>query len=459
MAQYFSVHPEDPQPRLIRAAVDIIRKGGVVAYPTDSCYALGCHIGDKHAMERIRRIRDVDERHHFTLVCRNLSEVGQFAKVDNLQYRLMRANTPGSYTFILPATREVPKRLAHPKKKTVGVRIPDSRVVQALLRELGDFEVDLFVGDIDSRRAQATAAWIREGSLRPGEVHAFHMPAEGSSPELEEALTRGHILLDCLPGKEAPRMARFARRFDLHYANLTEHVKETEEIQEIAEGAERGFILQTGLAPGYINVLGHHLFQRFCREHGGERADRLEMRVGALTTHARPPHYYGFTWSSIGVATEYVEPADRTSVRTEADDERLRNLSEDEELWIRQLLDQQFGNQLYEQGLKVFTTLDLDLQEYIATIFPMLPIGTKVTVVNQPTLHRIQDGRLYVQSLPPHEEHPEAKAAAKAAFRTSMYRGSRARRCWTSSPTSSAHSTRRSPTASPAASACAARAP
>ena len=181
--------------------------------------------------------------------------------------------------------------------------------VGLLLRELGDFEVDLFVGDADSGRAQATAAWIREGSLRPGEVHAFHLPAEGTSPELEEALTRGHILLDCLPGKEAPRMARFARRFDLHYANLTEHVKETEEIQEIAEGAERGFILQTGLAPGYINVLGHHLFQRFCREHGGERADRLEMRVGALTTHARPPHYYGFTWSSIGVATEYVEPA------------------------------------------------------------------------------------------------------------------------------------------------------
>jgi tRNA A37 threonylcarbamoyladenosine synthetase subunit TsaC/SUA5/YrdC len=105
MAQYFAVHPENPQPRLIRAAVDIIRGGGVVAYPTDSCYALGCHIGDKSAMERLRRIRDVDERHHFTLLCRNLSEVGQFAKVDNLQFRLIRANTPGSYTFILRATR------------------------------------------------------------------------------------------------------------------------------------------------------------------------------------------------------------------------------------------------------------------------------------------------------------------------------------------------------------------
>ncbi|HSS28099.1 MAG TPA: L-threonylcarbamoyladenylate synthase [Usitatibacter sp.] len=137
MAQYFSVHPENPQPRLVRHAVEIIREGGVIAYPTDSCYALGCHIGDKAAMERIRRIRDVDERHHFTLVCRNLSEVGQFAKVDNLQYRLMRANTPGSYTFILRATRDVPRRLLTPRH-TIGVRIPDHIVAQALLEALGE---------------------------------------------------------------------------------------------------------------------------------------------------------------------------------------------------------------------------------------------------------------------------------------------------------------------------------
>jgi tRNA threonylcarbamoyl adenosine modification protein (Sua5/YciO/YrdC/YwlC family) len=135
MAQYFSVHPENPQPRLVRAAVEIIRAGGVVAYPTDSCYALGCHIGDKAAMEKIRRIRDVDERHHLTLVCRDLSEVGLFAKVDNLQYRLMRANTPGKYTFILRATREVPRRLLTPRH-TIGVRIPDHPVPMALLQEL-----------------------------------------------------------------------------------------------------------------------------------------------------------------------------------------------------------------------------------------------------------------------------------------------------------------------------------
>ena len=137
MAQYFSVHPEDPQPRLVRQAVDIIRSGGVIAYPTDSCYALGCHIGDKAAMERIRRIRDVDDRHHFTLVCRDLSEVGQFAKVDNLQFRLIRANTPGSYTFILRASRDVPRRLLTPRH-TIGVRIPDHPVAQALLEALDE---------------------------------------------------------------------------------------------------------------------------------------------------------------------------------------------------------------------------------------------------------------------------------------------------------------------------------
>ena len=137
MAQYFSVHPENPQARLIRQAVEIIRAGGVIAYPTDSCYALGCHIGDKAAMERIRRIRDVDERHHFTLVCRNLSEVGQFAKVDNLQFRLIRANTPGSYTFILRATRDLPRRLLTPRH-TIGVRIPNHPVALALLGELDE---------------------------------------------------------------------------------------------------------------------------------------------------------------------------------------------------------------------------------------------------------------------------------------------------------------------------------
>lgn len=138
MSQFFTLHPTHPEPRLIKRAVEIVRKGGVIAYPTDSCYAIGCHIGDKEAMERIRRIRGVDERHHFTLVCRDLSEIGTFAKVDNAQYRLLKAHTPGTYTFILKATRELPRRLAHPKRSTVGVRVPDHPATHALLAELNE---------------------------------------------------------------------------------------------------------------------------------------------------------------------------------------------------------------------------------------------------------------------------------------------------------------------------------
>ena len=138
MSQFFAIHPTHPETRLIKRAVDIVRKGGVIAYPTDSCYAIGCHIGDKHAMERIRRIRGVDERHHFTLVCRDLSDIGTFAKVDNAQYRLLKSHTPGTYTFILDATRELPRRLAHPKRATVGVRVPEHPVTHALLTELNE---------------------------------------------------------------------------------------------------------------------------------------------------------------------------------------------------------------------------------------------------------------------------------------------------------------------------------
>lgn len=138
MAQFFQIHPANPQPRLIKGAVDIVRAGGVIAYPTDSSYALGCHIGDKEAMERIRRLRRVDDEHNFTLVCRDLSEVSQYARVGNADYRLLRANTPGPFTFILPATREVPRRLQHPKRKTIGLRIPDHVIAQALLAELNE---------------------------------------------------------------------------------------------------------------------------------------------------------------------------------------------------------------------------------------------------------------------------------------------------------------------------------
>jgi tRNA threonylcarbamoyl adenosine modification protein (Sua5/YciO/YrdC/YwlC family) len=138
MSQFFSVHPLNPQPRLIKRAAEIVRGGGVIVYPTDSCYALGCHLGDKSAMERIRTIRGVSERHHLTLVCRDLSELATYARVDNRQFRLLRAATPGSYVFILEATRELPKRLQHPKRRTIGLRIPDHPVVDALLAELGE---------------------------------------------------------------------------------------------------------------------------------------------------------------------------------------------------------------------------------------------------------------------------------------------------------------------------------
>jgi len=138
MSQFFSIHPQNPQPRLIRQAAEIVRAGGVLAYPTDSCYALGCHLGDKTAQERIRAIRGVDESHHFTLVCRNLAEIAVYARVGNSQFRLLKANTPGSYTFLLQATREVPRRLQHPKRSTIGLRVPDHAVTQALLEELGE---------------------------------------------------------------------------------------------------------------------------------------------------------------------------------------------------------------------------------------------------------------------------------------------------------------------------------
>jgi len=138
MAQYIEIHPVNPQPRLIAQAARIVRDGGVIVYPTDSCYALGCHIGDKAAMERMRVIRQVDEKHHFSLVCRDLREIATYAKVDNQQYRLLKAATPGCYAFILEATREVPKRLQHPSRRTIGVRIPDHPVVRALLAELNE---------------------------------------------------------------------------------------------------------------------------------------------------------------------------------------------------------------------------------------------------------------------------------------------------------------------------------
>ncbi|MDR1463528.1 MAG: threonylcarbamoyl-AMP synthase [Azoarcus sp.] len=138
MAQFFSLHPESPQARLVRQAAGIVRAGGLIAFPTDSAYALGGHLGDAPLLDRIRRLRGVDERHHFTLLCRDLSEIATFARVDNVQYRLLKAATPGPYTFILEGTRELPRRMLHPKRKTIGIRVPEHPVVAALLEELGE---------------------------------------------------------------------------------------------------------------------------------------------------------------------------------------------------------------------------------------------------------------------------------------------------------------------------------
>ncbi|MER5753386.1 L-threonylcarbamoyladenylate synthase [Streptomyces sp. NPDC002088] len=138
MAKYYDVHPDNPQPRTIAQVADSVRSGALIAYPTDSCYALGCRLGSRDGIDRIRSIRHLDDRHHFTLVCQDFAQLGQFVRVDNDVFRAVKASTPGSYTFILPATKEVPRMLQHPKKKTVGVRIPDHVVTQALLAELGE---------------------------------------------------------------------------------------------------------------------------------------------------------------------------------------------------------------------------------------------------------------------------------------------------------------------------------
>ena len=166
MSQFFSIHPDNPQLRLIRQAVAIIRDGGVAVLPTDSCYALGCHIGDKAAMERIRAIRGVDARHHFGLLCRDIAEAATYARIDDRQFRLIKAATPGSYTFILQATREVPRRLLHPRRKTIGVRIPAHRVVHSLLVELGEPLLSKFANGSSAASISYSTA-VHAASCRP----------------------------------------------------------------------------------------------------------------------------------------------------------------------------------------------------------------------------------------------------------------------------------------------------
>jgi tRNA threonylcarbamoyl adenosine modification protein (Sua5/YciO/YrdC/YwlC family) len=179
MSQFFNIHPESPQPRLIKEAVKIVQDGGVIIYPTDSAYALGCRLADKSALERIRKIRHLDDKHKFTLVCRDLSELSTYASVDNTAFRILKAHTPGSYTFILNATKEVPRRLLHPKRNTIGIRVPDNKVLQALLEELneplmsvtllipGEEDLPLEAQDINERLGKQVDLIIDGGSCGP----------------------------------------------------------------------------------------------------------------------------------------------------------------------------------------------------------------------------------------------------------------------------------------------------
>lgn len=206
------------------------------------------------------------------------------------------------------------------------------RSVALILAEWSDKDYEIWIGDANADILQEALAWLQANTTKnPDSFHAFEMPREGENEVLIAALEKGDIILDCLPGSLAPRIAGYALDYELHYANLTEYVQETEAITQLAKEAPQGFVLQTGLAPGFINILAKRLYEQFCAQHQVEQVDRILMAVGALTQTALPPHYYGFTWSPIGVATEYLEEANalRGGQIT-----ALAALSEREELWI-----------------------------------------------------------------------------------------------------------------------------
>lgn len=179
------------------------------------------------------------------------------------------------------------------------------RAVGLLLANYPGIQGKIFIGDRSLQHAREAADWIDEGKSHPIEVEGFELPDSGD--QFDEVGFPGGVILDCLPGSEAPRIARFALKHRMHYANLTEHVKETEEIKQMAAGADTGFVLQTGLAPGFINILARNIYEQFSATHNVTRVDDIKMRVGALTSHTQEPHFYGFTWSPIGVATEYLK--------------------------------------------------------------------------------------------------------------------------------------------------------
>lgn len=182
-----------------------------------------------------------------------------------------------------------------------------AEAVGLLLMEWSEVPPTLFIGDRTHSKAKKVANWIEEGTTKPCFIKDFHLAEKGLTDEMTVIFRQGDIILDCLPGSQAPRIAQFAKDFNLHYANLTEYVSETEEIMALTKDAKTGFVLQTGLAPGYIDLLANGLFQQFCIDFEVDKVDKLEFKVGALTNHAVAPHYYGFTWSPVGVATEYLK--------------------------------------------------------------------------------------------------------------------------------------------------------
>ena len=182
-----------------------------------------------------------------------------------------------------------------------------AEAVGLILMEWSEVTPTLFIGDRTHSKAKKVVNWIQQGTTKPSFITDFHLEETGLTNEIKAIFRQGDIILDCLPGSQAPRIAQFAKDFNLHYANLTEYVSETEEIIALAKDAKTGFLLQTGLAPGYIDLLANGLFQEFCSDFKVDKVDKLEFKVGALTKHAVAPHYYGFTWSPIGVATEYLE--------------------------------------------------------------------------------------------------------------------------------------------------------
>ncbi|MCK5442506.1 MAG: saccharopine dehydrogenase NADP-binding domain-containing protein [Maribacter sp.] len=217
-----------------------------------------------------------------------------------------------------------------------------------LLMEWSAVPPSIFIGNRTLSKAQKVARWIEEGTTKPCSVTAFHLPEEGLTEEMKEILGQGNVLLDCLPGSLAPKIARLAKDFHLHYANLTEYIAETTEIMALAKDATTGFVLQTGLAPGYIDILANLLFQQFCSDFEVDKVDKLEFKVGALTDHAVAPYYYGFTWSPVGVATEYLKD---TLVLRDFKKTRLPALSERASIVIDGIT--------YEEGLTSGGAADL----------------------------------------------------------------------------------------------------